>query len=112
MPARAAPLPKGLEYFRNYVLGFNGFFDVSKKTLSTLKLDGASQIRRAREMTGREAFVFLQYGRALHPQAVELAIHKLNTEQVNMLLANKPAQTISIPLQMRLRELERAQRRA
>ena len=112
MPAHAAQLPKGLKYWQNYVLGFSGFFDVPAKTLSATKLDGANQIRRAKEMTGREAFDFIQRGRALHQQAIELAIGKLNKEQVMVLLANKPPQEISIPLQVRLRELEREQRRA
>lgn len=108
MTTKVAQLPNGLKYLiQNRFLNFGGPHDVSKKNLHNLNLDGADQIRRAKEMTPRDAFDFLRHGGHLHQQTIELAVDKLNKEQVMMLLAGKPPHDISIPLQVRMQKLER-----
>ncbi len=100
------PLPNRLQYWRDRILGFNGFFDLNKQKLQTIKLDSAEQIKRAKEMTSREAFEFLRTCSSIHPQAISLAVRKLELVQTEMLLASRPLQDVSIPLQVRLQELK------
>ncbi len=106
MKSKLPPLPKGLLYWRNRLMGFKGSFDMSDKKLKTATIDSSDQIRRAKEMNSREAFDFLRSGGTLHPEAVHIAAGKLSSEQAEFLLASKPAQEISIPLQVRLQELQ------
>ncbi len=94
-------------YWCNRFIGFSGFFDMSIKKLKTAKIDSADQIRRTREMNSRDAFNFLRRDGSIHPEAVSLAVKKLELNQVEMLLASKPGQEISISLQVRLQELKR-----